>query len=168
MGFTPNGFFSCIHEIKPDVRDLGNRLNHVDDQMGEYFTFFNTLVDAHKAQKDDLIKNNLADLEDRSRRNNQKIHGIPETGSSSQLPHYVCDLFQVAVPSLTSADLTIDRIHRFPKPPFLPAHVLRDVLLCVHYQAKEKLLDVIHKKERLSVQAAGIQVLPDLSVHTLH
>lgn len=87
--------FYCCHEGKTEVQDLGDSLDHVEDKMGEYVTSFNTLVDAHEAQKEDLtwIKNKLADLEDRSRCNNLTIRGIPEMVSVSQLPHYVQDLF---------------------------------------------------------------------------
>lgn len=63
-----------------------------------------------------LKKSKLTDLEDLSRHNIFKISRIPESIQSSQLPHYVRDLFLAVVPSILSADLTFDRIHRVPKP----------------------------------------------------
>lgn len=80
----------------------------------------------------------MADLEDRPHRNNLKISGIPETVQTHQLPHFVQDLIKAVVPSLTSEDLTIHRIHCIPKPSFLPPEVPRDVLMRIHFfQAKK-------------------------------
>lgn len=110
----------------------------------------------------------LADLEDRSRRNNLKIRGIPKSISAQQLPNFACDLFQTVIPSLSPTDLTIDRIHRVPKPTFLPQEVPRDVLLRVHFfQIKEKILHAFRTADNLPDQAANLQVLPDLSQYTL-
>lgn len=51
--------------------------------MGEFASHFNELVDVHSEHEEDVewIKAKLADLEDRSRWNNLKIRGIPETSS---------------------------------------------------------------------------------------
>lgn len=104
---------------------------------------YNTLVDADMARCEDItwFKEKLADLEDRSRQNNLKIHGIPESVQLSQLPHFVGDLISAVIPSLSSADLTIDRIHHVPKLSYLPAEIPRDVIMWIHFfQVKAQLL----------------------------
>ena len=67
--------------------------------------------------------------EDRSRRNNLKIRGIPESVQQGDLRDCTTTLFKDILPELTDLDVTIDRIHRLPKPTFPPAQVLRDVIL---------------------------------------
>uniref|UniRef100_A0A8C5Q4C3 exodeoxyribonuclease III n=1 Tax=Leptobrachium leishanense TaxID=445787 RepID=A0A8C5Q4C3_9ANUR len=56
-------------------------------------------------------------MEDRSRRHNLKIRGVPDSVTSSQLTSYVTDLFQSLLPDATPDSLLFDRIHRLPKPP---------------------------------------------------
>lgn len=163
--------FTYVHKISADGQDLGDRIDYIENKMGELTIMFNTMIDAHENQRDAItwLKNKIVDLEVRSRCNHLKIYGIPETVLSSQLPHFVWDLFLAVVPSLTSSDLTIERFNRLPKPIFFPSNMPRDVLLWFHlFQAKERLLGVFHKKDCPPEQAAGLQVLPDLSAHTLH
>lgn len=49
--------------------------------MGEFASTINDLVDAQEENEDEMegIRAKMADMEDRSRRNNMKIRGIPET-----------------------------------------------------------------------------------------
>lgn len=76
------------------------------------------MVDAHTTHSDELswIKDKLSDLEDRSRRNNLKIRGIPESVPATQLPQYIQDLFNALLPTMSALELTVDRVHRIPKP----------------------------------------------------
>lgn len=114
------------------------------------------------------IKIKLVDLEDRSRRNNLRISGIPESVQSSQLPHFVCNLFAAVILSLSTADHTIDRVHRVPKLSFLPEEVPRDVILQVHFfQVKEQLLAAFYRPYQLPEQVVKLQLLPDLSQFAL-
>lgn len=122
-----------------------------------------TLVDTNTDQADDIVwlKAKVADLEDRSKRNNLKVRGIPESITMSQLPYYVRDAFLTAIPTLFSADLTIDCI-------YIPASVPRDVLLRVHFlKVKEQLLNTFRSTDHLPEKIAHIQLLPDFSKHTL-
>lgn len=62
----------------------------------------------------------------------------------------------------------MDRIHRVPKPSFLPADTPRDVLLRVHYyHIKDQILQASRKPENVPQQYVNIRLLPDLSRHTL-
>lgn len=86
------------------------------------------IVEAHTAQGEDIIclKDKVADLEDRSRRNNIKLRSIPESVPPYQLLQYAHTLLSTLVPMLTAQDLIVDRIHRVPKPTFLPEGTPRD------------------------------------------
>lgn len=95
------------------------------------------------SQKDDTawIKSKLADLEDRSGRNNIKICSMPKTILCAELHGYGSNMFSMLLPELSPIELTIDRIHRIPKPRHLEEAIPRDVLLQIHfYQAKEQIL----------------------------
>lgn len=133
----------CIHGFKEDLHKASERVGQIEDKMGEYASSFNSLVDAHNAHRYDLqwLKAKVADLGDRSHRNNIKIRGIPVSVQHAQLAQYVQDLFKCVAPSLTPEDLIIDRIHRFIKPAHLPQSVQWDRLLRINFfQAIEKVL----------------------------
>lgn len=117
------------------------------------------------------LKNKLADLEDRSRRSNIKIRGFPKTVPATQLLQYTQALFSTLVSTLKAQDLLEERIHRVlgsSKPSFLPEETPRDVLLRVHYyHVKEQILMASQRPENNHPQYAELQLLPDLSRHTL-
>lgn len=63
-----------------------------------------TTVNAYKDQSDDTdwIKAKLADLEDRSRRNNVKLRGVPESVPPADLQKYTGDMIAKFLPELLS------------------------------------------------------------------
>lgn len=83
--------FSYVHKIFAKVQDIGDKLDHVENKVEELTNMFNTIIDAHRDQRDDIawLKNKIADLEEKSCRNNLKICSVPEAVTSSQLPHFV-------------------------------------------------------------------------------
>lgn len=159
-----------INHCQSEVQALGSRIDHIEHSMSDFTSSFNTMVDAHSNHMEEIawLKTKVADLEDRSRRNNLKIRGIPESIPATQLLAYTQVLFSTLIPSLSPQDLIVDRIHRIPKPSFLPENTPRDVLLRVHYyHIKEQLLIVSHRPDSRHPQYAELQLLPDLSSHTL-
>lgn len=110
----------------------------------------------------------IADLEDRSRQNNLKLRGVPESVPAQELKQYAKDLFHTLVPELTPLDLTIDCIHRIPKPSFLSTEVPRDVLMRVHFfPAKEQILRKSRSLGKLPDPYTNIQIYADLSKYNL-
>lgn len=145
-------------------------MDHIEHKMSEYTSSFNTLVDVHTAQNENItwMTDEIADLEDRSRRNNIRLRGIPEYAPATQLHHHIQDLFSALASSLSTQDLAVDRIHRVPKPSFLPGEIPRDVMLRVHfYHVKEQLLSSFCRSENVLAQYANLKLLPDLSRYTL-
>lgn len=107
----------------------------------------------------------LADLDDRSRRNNIKLRGIPESILPADLPRYAKELMHTILPEASPRDVIIDRI---AKPSHLAASVPRDVLMRVHFHhIKEKLLMGVKAKSPLPAPYTGIPFFPDLSKFTL-
>lgn len=76
-----------ISNFKAEVGEMGGRLDHIEKKIGDYSSAYNTLVDAYNDQSDDInwLKYKMANLEDRSRRNNVNIWGVPEAVLPAQL-----------------------------------------------------------------------------------
>lgn len=160
----------CMHKFNNNLQAVETRVEHIEQKMGEYATTINELVDSHEEREGDTewIKEKIADIEDRNRRNNLKIRGIPETVQQADLRTYVSSLFRSLLPDLSDMEITIDRVHRLPKPSYLSEHIPRDVILRLHfYQAKEQLMMVMRKKEHIPAQYQHLQFYADLSQYTL-
>lgn len=83
-----------MHSFKIEAQELGGRANHLEQKMGEFASSYNTLVNAHNEQDDEMmwLKAKTADLEDSSHRKHVKMWGIPETIQLAQLQLYAASL----------------------------------------------------------------------------
>lgn len=149
---------------------MGNRISTIEQGMTDCSTTVNDIIDAVDDIKgeQEWVRAKLADLEDRSRRNNVKLRGVPETVPPGDLPKYAKDLIHTIIPDAAPRDIIIDRIHRIAKPSHLAASVPRDVLMRIHFfHIKEKMMSEARSKGPLPRPYDGIQIFPDLSKYTL-
>lgn len=161
---------SFARQLTTEVNILGSRVNQVENAIGDMTLTVNDLVDAHEENltENEWIKSKIADLEDRSRRNNLKLRGVPETVQPADLKPYALQLFKAILPDTPDIELTIDRIHRVPKPSFLPASVPRDVIMKIHFfHTKELILTKARSLGQLPHPYGNIQMFTDLSKYTL-
>lgn len=149
---------------------IGDRVDYVEQRMDEFTGAHNELVDAHSEIEEELkqLKLKVADIEDRSRRNNIKFRGIPEAVKPADLTSFLQQLMMKTIPELTAADVTIDRAHRLPKPAHIPDTVPRDVIARIHfYHVKDQLMRYSRQNVSLPDPYAGISLYADLSQATL-
>ncbi|CAH2311815.1 Hypothetical predicted protein [Pelobates cultripes] len=110
----------------------------------------------------------LVDLEDRSRRNNIRVRGVPESVAGSDIPEYLRQLFTAIQPSLEPADLRLDRAHRVPKPATLARDIPRDIVTKLHYfSAKDAILTAQRKSTAMPPGYEKISLFADLSPMTM-
>lgn len=155
---------SLFHKITSDIHSLDDRVTNAERRLYACTSTVNDTTEAYDAVKEEQawMRAKLADLEDRSRRNNVKLRGIP-----SDLPRYAKELMHIVIPEASPRDVIIDRIHRIAKPSHLTTSVPRDVLMRFHfYHTKEKLLMGLRAKSPLPAPYTGIQLFPDLSKYT--
>ncbi|XP_077341365.1 vomeronasal type-2 receptor 26-like [Lithobates pipiens] len=76
-----NDLCTLTKQFSREFHALGDRVNNIEQSMGDMTSTINELVDAHDENVEDKvwIKAKMADLEDRSRRNNLKIRGTNKT-----------------------------------------------------------------------------------------
>lgn len=161
---------SLFHKITTDIHSLDDRVTNAKRGIYACTSTVNETIEAYDAVKEvqAWMCAKLADLEDRSRRKNVKLRGVPETILPADLPRYAKELMHLVIPEASLRDVIIDRIQRIAKPSHLAASVPRDVLMRVHfYHTKEKLLMGLRAKSPLPSPYTGIQLFPDLSKYTL-
>ncbi|CAH2296070.1 Hypothetical predicted protein [Pelobates cultripes] len=161
---------SSVAELKRDLQDIGSRTTHVEAKMED-------LVDAHNASTEHLksltdqiqkCEAKLMDLEDRSRRSNIRLRGIPETVLPADLPSYVHSFFKLLTPEIPTDMLLLDRLHRVPKPQHIATSLPRDVLLKAHYfHVKDLLMRRSRTVKDLPAEYTSIKMFSDLSAATL-
>lgn len=137
--------------------------------MGEFASTFNDLVDAHNDRDDEMMqmKIKLADLEDRSRRNNITFRGIPETVKPPDLKKYL-DVMKVVLPDAPLEDLLIDRIHRLPKSKHIAFHLPRDTIVSIHfYHTKDQFMTTARQRDSLPSDLQDLSFFADLSAFTM-
>lgn len=68
-----------IQQSKKETEAIGERVDYVEQKICDFTEAHNELVDAHFEMEEEIkrLKLKVADLEDRSRRNNIKFRGIP-------------------------------------------------------------------------------------------
>uniref|UniRef100_A0A8C5M2A8 Uncharacterized protein n=1 Tax=Leptobrachium leishanense TaxID=445787 RepID=A0A8C5M2A8_9ANUR len=163
-------FRAITANLHQEIRDLGERADALETKTDELCLAHNDLVDAYKELKSTheslLLK--VTDLEDRSRRNNIRVRGIPETIKPGDLTAYMRTLMRTLLPGKLDTELQLDRIHRIPKPRHLDQTVPRDVLMRVHFfRIKESLLSAMRTATTLPPPYADLLFFPDLSATTM-
>lgn len=97
-----------------------------------------------------------------------KLRGVPESILNAQLNQYACDLIQAVLPSIPISEIIIDRIHRLPKPAYLPDDIPCDVIMRVHfYHVKDQFMSNFRKAKHLPEGFSHLQIYADLSQFTL-
>lgn len=107
----------------------------------------NSLVDTCKDEQPELQASQakLGDLEDRTRCNNIKFCGEPESISAPKLKSFLHQLHTL-VPAAHDFELILDPTHSIPKPAYLPDTVQKHVLARIHYyHVKEKAMKAARK-----------------------
>lgn len=159
-----------ISEFRADIQTLVQRTEHVETKMAEFAKSHNTLIDSHSALEEEVarLSAKVLDLEDRSRRNNIRIRGIPESISPDSLRPFLTDLMASVLPSCNPLDFTIDRIHRIPKPKNISPQSPRDTIARIHFfHIKDDFLRALRKNPVLPDRFHHLSLYPDLSVLTV-
>ncbi|CAH2301459.1 Hypothetical predicted protein, partial [Pelobates cultripes] len=115
-------------DLRKEITNIGDRTSHLENKSEELCAAHNEVVDKLKklSEEKDMLKMKLADLEDRSRRQNVRFRGIPDDVSQDALPAYILSICKSLVPDLPDSAWAYDRMHRLPRPARLSNEVPRD------------------------------------------
>lgn len=130
----------------------------------------NDILNTQEDQAHDTkwIKDKIADIKDRSCRNNIKIHGILELVQPTDLSSYARGLIKAILPDTKNIELVIDRLHRLPKPAFLSDTVPRNIILRIQfYHVKEQFIQKTRALGTPPDPYGQLKIFADLSQHTL-
>lgn len=110
----------------------------------------------------------MEDLDNRGRRRNLRVRGIPETVEGPQLQAAVWGIFNTLLGRPPDALVEMERCHRALRPRGRDTDPPRDAVCClVSFTQKEDILCLARNHAHLAYEGARIQLFQDLSAITL-
>lgn len=154
-------------DLKHEFQELGSRIGTIEATLDDTITRTNQnmecIEDIHKRLDD--APNKIDNLENRSRRYNFRVQGIPESFPDSEA--IMKELIQHLIPDIPHHKLELDRAHRAlttPRDDGLP----RDVIVKPHYYVvKEQVMARAREIAHLQLRDHKIQIFADISPTTI-
>lgn len=156
-----------VSDIKSEFQALGTRMNTLENTLDNNIakTDRNTNCIGNIQAKLDEALNKIDELENRSRRHNFRVRGIPESFIDSDA--VIKELISYLIPDIPAHRLELDRAHRAltgPRSDGLP----RDILVKPHYyEVKEKVMATAREITDLHLRDHPIQIFADISPDTV-
>lgn len=159
----------AINGIKSDLLSQSQRIGEAEERIAQTEEDVSTLQ--HKVKKleetAEFLRNKVQDLEDRGRRSNLRLVGLPEKIEGSNMCAFTEDLLPRVLNDTFSSTPVIERTHRVgqvnPNRPTTPRSI---VMKFLNYQDKEKALRASRKMKELQYEGKRISLFPDLSAET--
>lgn len=154
-------------DLKADFINLGARIDAIEHKMEDTIAVTNQHSQHISTVQDqlDLAMARIDELENRSRRYNIRIRGLPET--IHNVPEAVQDLIKQLIPNISSQHLELDRAHRALGPPRKDG-TPRDIIAKPHhYTVKEEVMRKARSSPSVQCMGHPVQIFADLSPSTI-
>lgn len=165
MGTRFNSLDLKLHLVQTALADHATRITDLEGGTNDHETRIadlerrcEELTEANKTAKRKLI-----DLENRSRRSNIKITGLPEKAEKGNPTQFVAEFLpQLLGTSNFPGGLKLDRAHRIGAQP--PSARPRTMIVKIHhFPEKEKILKLARLQSPLSLNGVRISIYPFFS-----
>uniref|UniRef100_A0A8C5LKX5 Uncharacterized protein n=1 Tax=Leptobrachium leishanense TaxID=445787 RepID=A0A8C5LKX5_9ANUR len=161
---------SLLTEIRGLRKELGS-LQHVKTAQARHTEITTSHTNALQSQHPILqtMTRHLEDLENRGRRNNIRVRGLPELEQSpSDLKRTLLCLFNGLLQRDSDTDIEFERLHRALRPKGPPEAPPRDVVCCLlRHPLKEDIMEAARASRTVMFEDASISLYQDLSPATL-
>ncbi|CAH2300982.1 Hypothetical predicted protein [Pelobates cultripes] len=156
-------------EIRLEIQAIGNRTAVLEVRVEAVAKAHNDLLiqSSEWGTRLDALEVAFEDLINRSRRNNIKIRGIPETRDEGPVQNLVLEIFRPLLPDIPEPRWEIDRAHRLSGGPRRNDERPRDIIVRFHYHSTKDA--VVRKCRGMEViyREKVLQIFQDLSPSTL-
>lgn len=159
-----------IAAVRQDLRQVSDRVESLESEHDLTRRHISQLQ-AHVSSQEALLQDtrlHLEDLDNRGRRNNIRIRGLPEVEGVEDLQTTLESIFNRLLDAPTANKILMDRAHRAlrPKKPNGPP---REVICRIQdYTLKEKIMFAARNQQEIKHEGSVIQLYPDLAWATLH
>ncbi|XP_071987838.1 uncharacterized protein [Engystomops pustulosus] len=161
-------FKSEISEVRRDIQCMTQKIDELEtaqaDSRRQISHTQHTLHSQSVALQD--MARHLEDLDNRGRRNNIRVRGIPEVEGKEDISTTLQALFSTLLGE-PETQVKLDRANRALRPKTLGGNP-RDVICCVHdFGLKERIMSAARKNKNFNFNGDAIQLYQDLSGITL-
>ena len=175
---TKTDFEQCVSrieraykkEISDFKKDVGARFEDLDATTEGLSTAVKThdkILNSHTVMLQQLAYQQ-DDIENRNRRNNIRIRGIPESVDAKALPAAETAIFNQLLQRPKDDPIELDRVHRTSGPQTQDPSFIRDTLCRIHfYKIKESIMRAASSQDTILFNNTPVMLLPDLSRQTL-
>ncbi|CAH2282447.1 Hypothetical predicted protein [Pelobates cultripes] len=170
LGKLETTFQQKMESLNSEITQVGRRVQDLEDERGSHHTLMHSISAKVQAQERHLsmMQRSLDDIDNRGRRNNLRIKGIPEA-EGENLYNILASLFNLILQRRPESPVVLDRAHRSLRPKAAVGDAPRDIICRIHYYALKA--DILkHLRDTsgpLLYQGHEIQIYQDLSWHTL-
>ncbi|XP_040197765.1 olfactory receptor 1468-like [Rana temporaria] len=160
---------AAIADLRLDFKALDGRVQAVETILEDHDLVHQRStrkIDDHTFQLRE-VNRHLEDLENKGRRHNLRVRGLPEAVESDRIRPEVTSIFNSILQRPLDTQITMERIHRALRPRGRDTDPPRDIICCLtDYSLKEEILRRA-RGQRLQHGGAPIQLFHDLSGITL-
>uniref|UniRef100_A0A8C5M7N6 Uncharacterized protein n=1 Tax=Leptobrachium leishanense TaxID=445787 RepID=A0A8C5M7N6_9ANUR len=160
-----------IRGLRKELGSLQHRVQHVETtqaQQSETLTIHTSSLQSQNQILQTMARH-LEDLENRGRRNNIRVRGLPELEQSpSDLKNTLLRLFNGLIQRNLDAEIEFERLHRALRPKGPPGTPPRDVVCCLlRHTVKEEIMEAARQSRTIIFDDVSISLFQDLSPATL-
>uniref|UniRef100_A0A8C5MXE1 Uncharacterized protein n=1 Tax=Leptobrachium leishanense TaxID=445787 RepID=A0A8C5MXE1_9ANUR len=161
-----------IQQVRQDVLGLTRRIVAVEgvhQAQADAIQAHSTQLTLHHTLLQTLTRQ-LEDLENRGRRNNIRIRGLPENErDSDDLHRILTNLFNFLLQKAPDTAVEMERWHRALRSRGPPGSPPRIVICCLlRFSVKEAIMAGARNKSALRFEGAKVELFQDVSLLTLH
>lgn len=170
MARMEKAFRKDIEDLQADTAHIGGRVEALEATVEDINPSLQALQ-AHSKMQDqriDSLLDQLDDVENRSRRVNIRIRGLPEATGPRDIIPSLQGLFTQILGREAPDHIEIDRAHRALRPPSEDPDKPRDIICKLHkYTVKERIMFHVRGMRHVDFDGAQVSLFPDLSRRTL-
>uniref|UniRef100_A0A8C5W7Z5 L1 transposable element RRM domain-containing protein n=1 Tax=Leptobrachium leishanense TaxID=445787 RepID=A0A8C5W7Z5_9ANUR len=163
-------FDAKFAELGADVRQLGHRVQGLEDDRETtalQHQHTSALLETQASQMAFLYRW-ADDLDNRGRRNNIRIRGLPESEGTENLDLIIQTLFNELLQRPPDTPIQLDRAHRALRGRGAPTATPRDVICRVHlFSLKEEVMKAARNSSEVVFNDHTLEIYQDISRATL-
>ncbi|XP_073399288.1 uncharacterized protein [Dendrobates tinctorius] len=159
-----------LSTIKKDIQQIGSRVEELEEAQSKLSAFAGDLKPGLQQQEDHInsLYTAMEDIENRNRRNNLRVRGVPEATDREDVPAILYELFLPMLDTEEGKMLILERAHRALKPKPKQSEFPRDIICRIlDFRMKEKILKKTRPLSSLEYKGSTIRVFQDLSPSTV-
>ncbi|CAH2297317.1 Hypothetical predicted protein [Pelobates cultripes] len=156
-------------EVKAEIAAIGVRTSHVEKKLDVVVEAHNTAATLTNKLLTHMteLELELEDISNRSRRNNLRIRGLPESIEEADLEKILIECFKHSLPAIPDHLWVVDRVHRALRARGPKNSPPRDVIMRLHYYKTKEAILRHSRAQAYEPEGNTIQIYQDIALATL-